>query len=71
MKLGLQQKVKKLEKMAEFKFVKNAVILDLIEDKYYFSKKEIDIRKVRAKVIILNDIPRSSAKKKGSDKNCE
>lgn len=71
MKLGLQQKVKKLEKMAEFKLVNNVVILDWIEDKYYFSKKEIDIRKVRAKVIILNDIPRSSAKKKGSDKNCE
>ena len=63
MKLGLQQKVKKLEKMAEFQFVNNVVILDLIEDKYYFNKKEIDIRKVRAKVIVLNDIPRSSAKK--------
>lgn len=71
MKLGLQQKVKKLKKMAEFKLVNNVVILDLIEDKYYFNKKEIDIRKVRAKVIVLNDIPRSSVKKKGSDKNCE
>lgn len=64
MKLGLQQKVKKLERMAEFKFVNNVVILDLIEDKYYFNKKEIDIRKISAKVIIIDDIPRSSARER-------
>lgn len=56
--MGLQQKLNKLEKIAEFKVIHNVMILDVVNGKYYLKNREVDIHKIKARVVILNDIPR-------------
>lgn len=58
MRVGLQQKINKLEKIAEFKVIQNVMILDVVNGKYYLKNREVDIHKIKARVVILNDIPR-------------
>lgn len=58
MRVDLQQKLNKLEKIAEFKVIHNVMILDVVNGKYYLKNREVDIHKIKARVVILNDIPR-------------
>ena len=60
MRLGLQAKVRTLEKLSQMQNVENVVFLDLQDGKYFNSKTHlrVDIRNVTACTIIINDIPR-------------
>lgn len=58
MKLGTR--INKLQKLAELQNANNVMILHLENGKYYFNNSEIDLSKVKAKVVIIDDIPRPS-----------
>lgn len=60
MYIGTRQKIKKLCQLAELKGNEQVMFLDLVNGKYYFNNTEIDLSKVSAKVLIINDIPRSA-----------
>jgi len=62
-RLGLQQKVRTLEKLSQMQDSNKVVFLDLQDGQYFDSKTHIkvDIRNVRAcTVVIIDDIPRES-----------
>lgn len=62
MRLGLQQKVRTLEKLSQMQNSNKVVFLDLQDGQYFDSKTHIkvDIRNVQAYKVIINDIPRES-----------
>lgn len=72
MRLGLQQKVRTLEKQAQMQDSNKVVFLDLQDGQYFDSKTHIkvDIRNVQACVIIIDDLPQQSeVDKNGWKKN--
>ena len=58
MKLGTRTRINQLQKLAELQNMNNVMIVDLIDGKHYFNGSEIDLSKIRAKVVIVNDIPK-------------
>ena len=62
MRLGLQQKVRTLEKQAQMQNTLPVAFLELRNGQYFDSKTHIrvDIKNVRACVIIIDDIPQQS-----------
>lgn len=59
-RLGLQQKVRTLEKLSQIQNTNNVILLELQNGQYFDSKThiKIDIRNVQATTIIIDDIPR-------------
>lgn len=59
MRLGLQQKVRTLEKLSQMQDSNKVVFLDLQDGQYFDSKTHIkvDIRNVQSCKVIINDIP--------------
>ena len=58
MKLGTRTRINQLQKLAELQNMSNVMIVDLIDGKHYFNDSEIDLSKISAKVVIVNDIPK-------------
>ena len=58
MKLGTRTRINQLKKIAELQNMSNVMIVDLIDGKYYFNNSQIDLSNIRAKVVIINDIPK-------------
>ena len=60
-RLGLQQKVRTLEKQAQMQNTLPVAFLELRNGQYFDSKNmKVDIKNVRACVIIIDDIPQQS-----------
>lgn len=61
MRLGLQQKVRTLEKLSQMQNTLPVAFLELRNGQYFDSKNmKVDIKNVRACVIIIDDLPQQS-----------